>query len=84
MSLSKYIPVNGVKLRSVRWESSAYRVLIGKSEGRSPLVGPRRRLEDNIKVRFREIGSGCRLELSGSGWDQSWPLVNAVMNLRIP
>jgi len=31
------------------WDSRAiYRVLVGKSEGKGPLGGPRRRWEDNI------------------------------------
>jgi hypothetical protein len=31
----------------------AYRVLVGKSEGRGLLARPRSRLEDNIKMDFR-------------------------------
>jgi hypothetical protein len=31
-------------------ERGAYRVLLGKLEGRRPLGGPRRRWEDNIKI----------------------------------
>ena len=36
--------------------SNAYRVLVGKLEGRRPLVRPRRRWEDNIKIDLREVG----------------------------
>jgi hypothetical protein len=32
----------------------AYRVLVGKPEGRRPLGRPRRRWEDNIKTDLRE------------------------------
>jgi hypothetical protein len=32
----------------------AYRALVGKSEGRTPLGRPRRRWEDNIKMDLRE------------------------------
>jgi hypothetical protein len=34
---------------------NAYRILVGKSEGKRPLGRPRRRLEDNIKMDLREI-----------------------------
>jgi hypothetical protein len=46
----------------------AYRVLVGKPEGRGPLGRPRRRWEDNIKMDLREVGwGGRRLDKSGSG-----------------
>jgi hypothetical protein len=35
---------------------NAYRILVGKPEGKRPLGGPRRRWVDNIKVDLREIG----------------------------
>jgi hypothetical protein len=35
----------------------AYRVLVGKSEGKRPLGRPRRRWEDNIKTDLGEWGS---------------------------
>jgi hypothetical protein len=63
----------------------AYRALVGKPEGRSPLGRPRRRWEDNIKMNLREVGWG------GMDWiivaqdrDRWRALVNAVMNLRVP
>jgi hypothetical protein len=31
-------------------------ILVGKPEGKSPLIIPRRRWVDNIKIDFREIG----------------------------
>jgi hypothetical protein len=34
----------------------AYRILMGKPEGKRPLGTRRRRLVDNIKMDFREIG----------------------------
>jgi hypothetical protein len=37
---------------------NAYRVLIGKPARKRPLVRPRLRWEDNIKMGFREIGWG--------------------------
>ena len=63
----------------------AYRVLVGKSEGKRPLGRPRRRWEDNIKMNLQEVGCG------GMNWielaqdrDRCWIIVNAVMNLRVP
>jgi hypothetical protein len=35
---------------------TAYRVLVGKPEGKRPLGRPRRRWVHNIKIVFREIG----------------------------
>ena len=37
---------------------SVYRVLVGKPEGKKPLVSPRRRWEDNIKMDLQEVGCG--------------------------
>jgi hypothetical protein len=64
---------------------NAYRILVGKPEGRRPLGRPRRSWVDNIKMDLREIGWG------GMDWvdlaqdrDQWRALVNTVMNLRVP
>jgi hypothetical protein len=35
---------------------SAYRILVGKPEGKRPLGRPRRSWVDNIKMDFRKIG----------------------------
>jgi hypothetical protein len=35
---------------------NAYRILVGKPEGKRPLGGPRCRLAYNIKMDLREIG----------------------------
>jgi hypothetical protein len=35
---------------------NAYKILVGKPEGKRPLGRFRRRLEDNIKMDLREIG----------------------------
>ena len=35
-----------------------YKVLVGKPEGKRPMGRPRRRLEDNIKMDFQEVGCG--------------------------
>jgi hypothetical protein len=36
-----------------------YRVLVGKSEGKTPLGRPSRRWDDNIKINLQEVGCGC-------------------------
>jgi hypothetical protein len=47
----------------------AYRVLVGRPEGRRPLDSPRRRLEDNIKMDLQEVGCGA---LTGLIWLRIW------------
>jgi hypothetical protein len=37
---------------------NAYRILVGKPEGKRPLGRPRRRWENNIKMNLTEIGCG--------------------------
>jgi hypothetical protein len=82
-----------IKSRRIRWagyvakmgeKRNAYRILVGKPEGKKPLGRPRRRWENNIKMDLREIGWG------GMDWidlaqdrDQWRALVNTVMNLRV-
>jgi hypothetical protein len=36
-----------------------YRVLVGKRQGKRPLVMPRPRWENNIKMDLQEVGWGC-------------------------
>jgi hypothetical protein len=36
-------------------KGSAYRILVGKPEGKRPLGIPRRKWEDNFKMELREI-----------------------------
>jgi hypothetical protein len=64
---------------------NAYRILVGKPEGKRPLGRPRRILVDNIKIDLREI------EWYGVDWiymaedrDQWRAIVNTVLNLRGP
>jgi hypothetical protein len=35
---------------------NAYKIVVGKSEGKRPLGRPRRRCKDNIRVDFKELG----------------------------
>jgi hypothetical protein len=37
---------------------NAFKILVGKPEGKRPVGIPRHRWEDNIKMDFREIGWG--------------------------
>jgi hypothetical protein len=62
---------------------SAYRILVGKPEGKRPLGRPRRRWEDNIRMDFREMGWG------GMDWiylaqDREGPLENPCENGNEP
>ena len=63
----------------------AYRVLVGKHEGKRPLGRPRRRWEDNIRMDLREVdcGPGEWIDLA-EDMDQWRAYVRAVMNLRVP
>jgi hypothetical protein len=64
---------------------NAYKILVGKPEGKRSLGRSRRRWVDNIKMHLGEIGG------SGTDWidlaqdkDQCRVLVNTVINLRVP
>jgi hypothetical protein len=69
----------------MRERRNAYRILVGKPEGKRPLGRPRCRWVDNIKMDLIEIGwDGIdRIGLAQDS-DQWRALVNTVMNLRIP
>jgi hypothetical protein len=63
---------------------NAYRILVGKSEGKRPLGRPRCHWVDNTKLDLREIGWG------GMDWidlvqdrDQWRALVKTVMNFQV-
>jgi hypothetical protein len=85
-----------IKSRRMRWaghvarmeeQRGAYRILVGRREGRRPLGRPRSRWEDNIKMDLKEVGLGE----GGMDWievaqdrDRWQALVNVVMNLQVP
>jgi hypothetical protein len=80
--------------RRMRWaghvarmmeKRNAYRLLVGKPDGKRLLGKPRRRCVDNIKMDHLEIGWGG-VDRIGLAQDRDkWrALVNAVMNLRVP
>jgi hypothetical protein len=63
---------------------NAYRILVGRPEGKRPLGRPRHRWVDNIKRDLREI------EWGGMDWihlaedrEQKRDHVNMIMNLRV-
>jgi hypothetical protein len=83
-----------IKSRRMRWaghvarmgeKSNAYRLLVGKPEGKRPLGRPRRRWMDNIRMYLGEVGWGVvdwiGLAQDRNGWRA---VVNSVLNLRVP
>jgi hypothetical protein len=83
-----------IKSRRMRWaghvarlgeKRNAYRLLVGKPEGKRPLGRPRRRWVDNIRMDLGEVGWGdvdwIGLAKDGNRWRA---LVNSVLNLRVP
>jgi hypothetical protein len=67
------------------YPNGAYRLLVGKPEGKRPLGRPRRRWIDNIKMDLSEIGLDV-VDWTGLAYDRyRWrALVNSVMNFRVP
>jgi hypothetical protein len=83
-----------IKVRRMRWAGhiaricetrNAFRLLVGKSEGRRPLRRPRCRWLDNIRMDLVEVGWGD-MDWIGLAQDRDrWrALVNSVLNLRVP
>ncbi|KAJ4431551.1 hypothetical protein ANN_20150 [Periplaneta americana] len=86
--------IRNIKSRRLRWvghearmgeSRNAYRVLVGRPEGKKSLGRPRRRWEDNIKMDLREV------EYDDIDWiniaqdrDRWRAYVRAAMNLRVP
>jgi hypothetical protein len=64
---------------------NAYRLLVGKPEGKRPLGKPRRRWVDNIRLDLVEVGWG-NVDWIGLAKDRNrWrALVNSVLNRRVP
>ena len=64
---------------------NAYRVSVGKPEGKKPLERPRRRWEDNIKMDLREVDCVPGDWIAPAEDRDQWrAYVWAVMNLRVP
>jgi hypothetical protein len=64
---------------------NAYRLLVGKPEGKRPLGRPRRTWVDNIRMDLGEVG-WSDVDWTGLAQDRNrWrALVNSVLNLRVP
>jgi hypothetical protein len=82
--------IRTIKSKRMRWVGhvarmratrNAYRILVGKSEGKRPLGRPRCMWVDSIKMDLREIGwDGMDWIELAQDWDQWGALVNTVMN----
>jgi hypothetical protein len=69
----------------MRETRNAYRILVGKPEGKRPLGRPRRRWVDTIKMDLRQIGwDGVDWIELAQDRDQWKAVVNTVKNLRVP
>ncbi|KAJ4436792.1 hypothetical protein ANN_16924 [Periplaneta americana] len=86
--------IRNLKSRRLRWAGhvarmgesrNAYRVLVGRPEGKRPLGRPRRRWEDNIKMDLGEVGYDDRDWINLAQDRDRWrAYVRAAMNLRVP
>jgi hypothetical protein len=82
-----------MKSRGMRWaghvarmgeKRDAYRLLVGKPEGKRPLERPRRRYVDNIRIDLGEVGWGDVDWISLAQDRNRWrTLVNSVLNLLV-
>jgi hypothetical protein len=83
-----------IKSRRMRWvgyvarigeKRNAYRLLVGKPEGKRPLGIPRRTWVDNIRMDLGEVGWGdvdwIRLAQDRNRWRA---VLNSVFNLQVP
>jgi hypothetical protein len=64
---------------------NAYKILVGKPEGKRSFGRPRRSWENNIRMDPREVGRECMdfMHLAEDR-DQWRAVVNTVMILRVP
>jgi hypothetical protein len=65
-------------IAGMREKRNAYRIMVGKPEGKRPLGIPRRRWVNNVKMDGMDW-----LDLA-EDWDQWRVLVNTVMKLWVP
>jgi hypothetical protein len=65
-------------------QRNAYRIFLGKPEGKRTLGRPRRMWVDNIKMDLRDIGGdGVNCIDMAQNRDHWRALVNTVLNLRV-
>jgi hypothetical protein len=72
-----------VQVAQIGEKRNAYRLLVGKPEGKRPLGRPRLRWVDNIKMALAEIWGGVDWISLAMDRDKWRALVNVVMNLRV-
>jgi len=66
-------------------DRTAYKILIGKPNGKRTLGRPRRRWEDNIRMDLNEMGyEGRKWRELAQGREHWRDLVLAAMNFRVP
>jgi hypothetical protein len=83
-----------IKSRRMRWAGhvtrtektiTAYKILVGKPEGKRSFGRPRRRWENNVRMDSREVGlervDWLHLAQDREHWQV---LLNTVMNFRLP
>jgi len=86
--------VRVIRSRRIKWteyvarmgkKRAVYRVLVGKTERKSPLGRARRRWKDNNKMDLQEVGCGCMdwIELAHDR-DRWQTLVKAVKKFQAP
>ena len=64
---------------------SAFKISTGKPTGNMPLGSPRRRWEDNIRMKPKEIGINTRNRVDSAQDKDYWRLiVNAALNFWVP
>jgi hypothetical protein len=71
----------------VEWHEirSAYKILVGNPEGKSPLGRPKRKWQDHIMMDLREVAWQVVDWIYLAQNREQWrALLNTVMNLRIP
>jgi hypothetical protein len=83
-----------IKSRRMRWaghivrmgeKNNAYRLYVGKPEGKRPLGRPRLRWVDNIRMDLGEVGWGDVDWICLAQDRNRWrALVNSALNLRVP
>jgi hypothetical protein len=83
-----------IKSKRMRWAGDvacmgakrhAYRILVGKPEGKRLLGRPKRRVEDNIKMDLREMGWSSIDWIDLAQDREQWrAVVNTAMNFRVP
>ena len=81
-----------IKSRRLRWaghvsqnegSGSAFKILTGKPTGKVPFRRPRRKWEDNIKMKLKQICINTRNRVDSDEDSDYWrALVNATLNLR--